>query len=90
MSHAHELAEAENLGYRRPLHLPPAQWLPAVRAFDVPLAATGMGPVCPFALAAPDPERAARAVLARSARAARSEQRSGWFAQALVVDLAAA
>lgn len=42
------------------------------------------------ALAAPDPERAARAVLARSARAARSEQRSGWFAQALVVDLAAA
>lgn len=50
--HAHELEEARMLGYN--CHsLPSRPWQPPdVIPFRVPAAATGMGPVCPFAFAA--------------------------------------
>lgn len=55
MAHAHELARAEDLGYRMVGHLPLPPWRPPpVRPYYVPRDATGMGPVCPFAFASPD------------------------------------
>lgn len=49
-NHAREVAESEQLGYEPIRSLPPPPWQPpATWAWDVPLAATGMGPVCPFA-----------------------------------------
>ena len=52
-NHRHELAESASLGYQPIRQLPPPPWEPpAVQSFHVPLAATGMGPVCPFAFAA--------------------------------------
>jgi len=60
MAHAQELLRAEDLGYRPVSSLPLPPWRPPpVRPYYVPRDATGMGPVCPFALAAPDPEASA-------------------------------
>ena len=48
--HQQELDEAANMGYHRSRLWPDPSWTPpSVLAYDVPRAATGLGPVCPFA-----------------------------------------
>ena len=51
--HTSEKEESAQLGYGRIRSLPAYPWAPPpVRSYGVPPSATGMGPVCPFALAA--------------------------------------
>ena len=58
--HAREVAQSASLGYERVRALPAPPWTPpTARPYFVDPAATGMGPVCPFALAAASQNTAA-------------------------------
>ena len=63
LEHSREIDESCRMGYvRTGAYPPPPNWTPPrVQPYYVSAASTGMGPVCPFALAAPD--RAATAGL---------------------------
>lgn len=68
LAHSTQVAEGEELGYRRINRLPSPPWRPpSVHSYSVPLDATGMGPVCPFALAAPPGARTAPLVFETAA-----------------------